>query len=275
MSAGDGGELDSEVIISGCNDCGCQPSIFRFYDALKDRQWVIQFIKDHGLIARGKNCPKCKSECTLDTINLNWRCQKVNSRNKKRKVRCNTKRNAFLGTFFYNSKLPIEKILLFTYLFMDKSFSIALVKREVEICGKTIVDWSSFCREVCIDFSVKCGAQKIGGIKITVEIDESKFGKTKKVKGHKGRWNQGQWVFGGICRETNEFFMVPVENRKQSTLLKIIKERIRPGTTIISDCWKSYDCLKNKGFTHLQVNHSLTFKDPITGAHTNKVTYKG
>ena len=111
MSAGDGGELnseviisggelDSEVIISGCNDCGCQPSIFRFYDALKDRQWVIQFIKDHGLIARGKNCPKCKSECTLDTINLNWRCQKVNSLNKKRKVRCNTKRNAFLGFFF-------------------------------------------------------------------------------------------------------------------------------------------------------------------------------
>ena len=31
---------------------------------------------------------------------------------------------------------------------------------------------------------------------MTVEIDESKFGKTKF---NRGRYIEGQWVFGGIC----------------------------------------------------------------------------
>ena len=36
-----------------------------------------------------------------------------------------------------------------------------------------------------------------------MEIDESKFGRRKY---NVGRLVEGQWVFGGICRETKEFF---------------------------------------------------------------------
>ncbi|KMQ82689.1 protein tssc4-like isoform x1 protein [Lasius niger] len=39
----------------------------------------------------------------------------------------------------------------------------------------------------------------------------------------------------------------------------------------MSDCWKAYACLEDEGFEHLSVNHSLTFKDPDTGAHTNSI----
>ena len=65
--------------------------------------------------------------------------------------------------------------------------------------------------------------------------------------------------------------MVPVEERNRDTLLGIIKERIEPGTTIISDCWKAYDCLEQEGYVHLKVNHSLNFVDPTSGAHTNTI----
>ncbi|KAF0744094.1 DDE Tnp IS1595 domain-containing protein, partial [Aphis craccivora] len=34
---------------------------------------------------------------------------------------------------------------------------------------------------------------------------------------------------------------------------------------------QSYDCLKDEGNKHLIVNHSIQFKEPETGAHTNNV----
>lgn len=44
-----------------------------------------------------------------------------------------------------------------------------------------------------------------------------------------------------------------------------------PGTTVISDCWKAYDCLRDEGYEHLKVNHNLHFKDPTSGAHSNSI----
>lgn len=44
-----------------------------------------------------------------------------------------------------------------------------------------------------------------------------------------------------------------------------------PGTTIISDCWSAYSRLSDEGFEQLRVNHSVTFKDPDSGAHTNSI----
>ena len=81
---------------------------------------------------------------------------------------------------------------------------------------------------------------------------------------------EGQWVFGG--RETNDrskMFMVPVADRTAATLISIIERWIERGSTIVSDCWKPYDRLGQIGYTHLTVNHSVTFKNSETGAHTN------
>jgi len=110
---------------------------------------------------------------------------------------------------------------------------------EIRISKNTAVDWAMFCREVLYHGMIK-NKQKLGGPGVVVEIDESKFGKRKYNRGH---IVEGQWVFGGVERETNRCFLVPVESRDQQTLLSIIKDWILPGTTIVSDFWKV-----NKGF---------------------------
>ena len=101
-----------------------------------------------------------------------------------------------------------------------------------------------------------------------MEIDESKIGGRKY---HRGHHVEGQWVFGGIDRQTGKVFLVPVEKRDQETLIPLIKSWILPHSTIISDCWKAYNVLNQEGYEHLTVNHSLHFKDPASGAHTNTI----
>ncbi|GFU37453.1 DDE_Tnp_IS1595 domain-containing protein [Trichonephila clavipes] len=53
------------------------------------------------------------------------------------------------------------------------------------------------------------------------------------------------------------------------TLLDLIKSWIKPETTVISDCWKSYERLSERGYDHLIVTHLLEFLDSKTAAHTN------
>ncbi|GFU77758.1 putative transposase-like protein [Trichonephila clavipes] len=62
-----------------------------------------------------------------------------------------------------------------------------------------------------------------------------------------------------------------IHDRTAKTLLGLIELWIEPGTTVISDCWKSHERLSERGYHHLTVNHSLEFVDSETGAHTNTI----
>ncbi|GFX77756.1 DDE_Tnp_IS1595 domain-containing protein [Trichonephila clavipes] len=143
------------------------------------------------------------------------------------------------------------------------------IERKSGFSSATLADWRHFVHEQVLDH-VELTSSKIGGVGKVVEVDESKFGKRKF---HKGRHVEGQWVFGGVERDSGKLFLVAVHDRTQRTLMQIIMEWIEPGTTIISDCWKGYnhDVLTAEGFNHLTVNHSLNFVDPDTGAHTNTI----
>ena len=47
--------------------------------------------------------------------------------------------------------------------------------------------------------------------------------------------------------------------------MPITIERIRPGSIVHSDCWKSYKTISQHGYTHQTVNHSTT------QAHTQNI----
>lgn len=140
------------------------------------------------------------------------------------------------------------------------------MEHEMNITSKTCVDWYNFAREVCEEYLLR-HSEPIGGPGIDVEIDESKFGKRKY---HRGRMQEGQWVFGG--REKNDrqkIFMQTVDARDEQTLLPLIQKWILPGSIIHSDCWKSYSKLGDMGYQHLTVNHSVEFTNQDTGTLQN------
>ena len=136
--------------------------------------------------------------------------------------------------------------------------------------SKTSSDWYNFCRDVCRETLPLPGHEQemIGGPGKVVEIDESAFSKRKYNRGSR---RQTHWVFGGVERDSNKCFIVSVRKRNRRTLWPLIFKHIRPGTNIISDGWKAYIGLDKHGYIHETVNHILHFKDPETGAHTNKI----
>ena len=143
-----------------------------------------------------------------------------------------------------------------------------IVIHELHISHTTIVDFYNFCREVC-SVVLERYSEPIGGPGKIVEIDESKFGKRKY---NRGRRVDGCWVFGGIERDSEppKCFFATVNDRSAQTLIPLIKRWILPGTTIVSDCWKSYSTLSAEGYIHETVNHSIQFRSD-TGAHTNHI----
>ncbi|GFS82309.1 transposable element Tcb1 transposase [Trichonephila clavipes] len=74
-----------------------------------------------------------------------------------------------------------------------------------------MADWRQFVHEVILDY-----------------VEEN----SKQI--------ERQWVFGGVERGTGKMFLVAVHGRTKETLIGLIQEWIKPGTTINSDCWKSY-----------------------------------
>ncbi|XP_072178997.1 uncharacterized protein [Diadema setosum] len=181
--------------------------------------------------------------------------------------KCNTKVSIRSDSWFAQSKLSIRKTLLLTYLWIYRAAP-AFIMRELEIGSRsTIVDWQNFAREVCVSV-LERESEPIGGPGTIVEIDESKFGKRKF---NKGRRVDGSLIFGGIERDNPQrCFMVRVADRTADTLIPLIREYIRPGTKILSDCWRPYDRLQSEGFTHETVNHSIEFVSE-TGAHTQTI----
>lgn len=215
------------------------------------------------------NCSNCGKPSTLSNDEM-WRCQRKSTACKKRKVKCNFKRSLFSGTWFQKSKLSIEKVTMFTTMWLIIQQSPQnFIMRELSITAHTYVDWASFCREVCIHWSENI-SEKLGGPGQIVELDEAKFGKdVKDSTGTIIKW--GQWVFGGVERGTGKTFFVPVKKRDKATLLPIIQEWVLPGTIVMTDKWKGYSNLHSCGYEHLTVNHEKEYVDKETGAHTNNI----
>lgn len=173
-------------------------------------------------------------------------------RNKKIiKVACQFYRSWCTYTWFTGANLPMTTSCEFIaqYLLLSPPHKVFL-ENELQLSRPTVVDWSNFIRETLLYWSEKYSAKTLGGQDIVVEVEEAKFGKRKY---NTGRIIEGTWLFSAIERNSKNFFVESVPSHDAKTLEEIIVRRIKKGTIIISDCWKSYNRLSDldrKPHTH-------------------------
>ncbi|XP_029648038.1 uncharacterized protein LOC115222079 [Octopus sinensis] len=210
----------------------------------------INWLKRHGLLNTEKTCSSCGASM-MEVAKKNvsdgviWSCKRP----------CRKTVSIRKGTFLENSKLKCEQIVDILY-FWAKGDSAKGISHECRIANVAVTDWRNFIRDTLAEYYVAQNI-KLGGPNRIVEIAESAFIRRKHNVGH-------QWVFGALERGTRRCFLVAVEDQTADSLLGIIQERILPGTTVISDLWRSYDTRNQPGYRHLSVDRSINFVDPVT-----------
>ncbi len=165
---------------------------------------------------------------------------------------------------FNNSPLLQEKIVEAVYMLLlgtKKTDITNLTDVSLKVIRKILIYLGKIAKE-------NLNKKKIGGNKVIVEIDESKFGKRKYNRGHRVN---GTWIIGGVERTTErKIFLAAIEKRNRKNINSIIEKNIIQGSIIYTDCWRGYSDLQKK-FVHNTVNHSIGFKNHLTGVHTNTI----
>ena len=172
------------------------------------------------------------------------------------------------NSFFSQCKLPCNEIMSLAYAWLTGATHTMLC----HIGGhskNTVTAFMRYFREL-IATDVSEDLCMVGGPNLTVEIDESKLARRKYNRGHRVN---GCWVVGSVERGPEKrFFVCSVADRTAETLKMIIRSHVRPGSVIVTDCWRGYDWLDDDpDYAHMKVNHSIGFRDEETGAHTNTI----
>ncbi|KAI5150749.1 hypothetical protein ENBRE01_1682 [Enteropsectra breve] len=148
------------------------------------------------------------------------------------------------------------------------SFKIKDISCSLRCSRKTVQRVIRFLNDKTEEVFNKMASQ-IGRENTIVEIDESKLGKRKYNKGHRG---EGVWVFVMVERTPERrILLFTVKDRTAQTLTEKMIKYVSEDATIYSDCWKGYNKLCEYFYKHMTVNHTLFYKDPITAVHTNTI----
>ncbi|KAE9121982.1 hypothetical protein PF010_g6903 [Phytophthora fragariae] len=233
-----------------------------------------------GLLANRMACPKCANAMRLTgSGNMErWRCGRPS---------CRVKRSARANSFFSGSRAKLRQLVKILWFWATQTPA-GSATEFTAASPTTITQWYTYARDVCSAEMLRCDME-VGGVGHVVEIDETSL--RKKQKYNRGKNHPDFWVFGGVDRATKKWFAKVVFNDRTKPLLSaVIKKHIHPGTLIMSDMGKAYVTIvtrgKNKGkiyslannrllrgmrYQHLWVNHTKNFRDPDTGAHTNRI----
>lgn len=205
---------------------------------LSDRKIKGQFRK--LIFAKRIFCPRC-GYTKIRVSENRYRCPK-----------CRKPFSLISGTWLKDMKISWSKL----YLILDcwlKGIDLKNVCYLVKVSYPTAFLWY---RKFRLNVPKEAFKLSKNGYYL---VDESYFG--WKRKGNRGRGCQGRKPVFGIYDPLTGFALSEtVLDVSEETLISIIQKSVPLNSTVVSDGWRSYWGLSEKGYQHIIIDHEKNFK---------------
>jgi transposase-like protein len=229
----------------------------------------MTFLMDMQFIPNELPCVECGRPFSLAKYSKNcelyaWRCYSTQCSSKKNYI--TLRRNSFFEGF----SIPIPTILRVVLRYGTRTPA-HVIKRQLNINEKTIDKILCKLRSLIRppDFS----NHKLGGPNKVVQIDETMI--NHSIKAHRGRSpsNKTDSLCIVECESGSikRCFAKVIPNKQQSTIVPIILSQVAANSIIHTDEHRAYYNLRNYFSEHGTVCHKYSFKNPITGVHTQAI----
>ena len=232
--------------------------------------------RKHLELSRWGNTPACPY-CGSTNVHRFPNGRKFGCKEKQ----CRLNFSVTVGTIYENTKIPLNKWYLATYILVNhsKGISSAQLANWLDVTQRTAWFLTHRIREMLKDKA----AEQLGNM---VEADETYIGgresnnnqsryqkrlkhEAKKAGTHKGtQGGAGKTIVAGMVERGGKVVTKVVPNTTGETLKGFILETVKQGSTIYTDENKSYHGLDNWLYKHDSVQHS-TFEYVRGDVHVN------
>lgn len=200
------------------------------------RYLLVKCFKNHQ-----RFCPRCSSRKLYRLKDGRYRCP-----------RCSYTFHDFSGRWINQGRLSCVQWLSLIKLF-ELEVSVRKMSLQMNLSYGTVYRAVSAIRWSILSHAKDAEVLLDGEI----ELDESYFGGRRK--GKRGRGAAGKVPVFGILERNGVVQVTVVPDVTAHTLLGLTVKKVRRGSVVYTDKFKSYDSLMFCGYRHLSVDHQKRF----------------
>lgn len=208
---------------------------------VSDEEKTIEYLQEKGILKKYEECPYCGGKSL--------------GRVRRQKIKCYSCRREWgvrKGSILENLKMPLGKVVMGIKLF-ELEVSGLQASKQLRVAYNTLMKLFNLLRRV-IYCELEGGVDSLGG---EVEMDESYFGGRRK--GFRGRGSTNKIPVFGILEREGKVKVEIVNDVTSETLLTLAIKKVKRGSLIYTDRYRSYDGLVSMGFKHKRIDHSKRF----------------
>ena len=186
-------------------------------------------------------CPRCKGKKLYRLADDRRRCSS-----------CRYTFHDFSGRWINQGNLTAGQWLRLIKLF-ELELSIRKIAQQLRLSYNAAYKAVHTIRAAILAHSTDGDASLSG----EVEVDESYFG--GKRKGKRGRGAAGKVPVFGILEREGRVFVEVLPTTRAKDVLALTVKKVRRGSIVYTDRYRSYDALMFCGYRHLRVDHGKYF----------------